>query len=617
MTYNNMVEMFRRFTDNHYFLKTFVHGEQPEMTNEKLEEYPLLFLLYTGSQYAEGTETLNFEVYILDLPLNKETRLENQTEVVSDCKQVAEDILADIELGGNIFVFPDFVNVVNASILPAIDTTTNLLSGVILSLGIDIPWTKDSCNAPITGVTPSTFAQDIVNTDGVILRQLTYFQPVVTLNDIEVEDVIDIFGTFPQPRRIVVTGSTIDSVVVDPLSGEMIIDTDCADATYSNGGAFVQQINSGSTYTAPQITVTDVDGSTRNVLPNIGVTCAWSPIAVKSTDDVVTLTTISSYPVGGVVNTADQRIRQQDNSVFVVAPFRTDVKIMNADISAVAQPGGLTEITVVLPPAPTPSGIAYKVVAPMSMLPLTTGVNDSRALFISGWYDRTNPVYPVSYAEIDSAATQADVRVTPATGTLSTASVIHTILKHNNAFGNKLRFTDSLGRESDATVGSDLYAHVNWLGHSFSGAIDKYVIDHLTGDGYYIKYVVDSGDYNLTNTAVGKTWADWMTAIASFNLGGFTDWKPLDCCTLRPHANKANLFESWAANFFISSRAPGEIAGQTDNRVTFITGENANSLNFNALYDSGSSSTIFPNAKATSGGFAQIIANVFPMRRHY
>jgi hypothetical protein len=159
---------------------------------------------------------------------------------------------------------------------------------------------------------------------------------------------------------------------------------------------------------------------------------------------------------------------------------------------------------------------------------------------------------------------------------------------------------------------------VNWLDHSFGGgAIDKYVIDHLTGDGYYIKYVTDDGDYNLTNTAVGKTWADWMTAISNLNLAGFTDWKPLDCCTLRPHANKANLFESWAANFFISSRATGEIAGQTDNRVSFVTGENANSLNYNALYDSGSSATIFPNAKATSGGFQQSIANVFPIRRHY
>jgi head-tail adaptor len=419
---------------------------------------------------------------------------------------------------------------------------------------------------------PLAFSQDVENTDGVVLRNFTAFANPAVLLDIEVEDVVDIFGTFPQPTRIVVEGSTVDDVVVNPSSGEMTIET----------------------------------------------VCPFQSIAVKSTDNIVTLTTISSYPVGGVVNTADQRIRQQNNNVIQSVPYRTDVKITNADINSITQTTAFTEIEVVLPPPPSPAGIAYKVVAPMSMLPLTTGVNDSRALFISGWYDRTNPVYPVSYAEINSAATQADVRVTPATGTNLTDPIIHTILKHNNAFGNKLRFTDSLGRQSDATVGSDLYAHVNWLGHSFGGgAIDKYVIDHLTGDGYMIKFITVDGDYNLTNTAVGKTWADWMTAISNLNLAGFTDWKPLDCCTLRPHANKANLFESWAANFFISSRATGEIAGQTDNRVTFITGENANSLNFNALYDSGSSSTIFPNAKATSGGFAQIIANVFPIRRHY
>jgi hypothetical protein len=132
-----------------------------------------------------------------------------------------------------------------------------------------------------------------------------------------------------------------------------------------------------------------------------------------------------------------------------------------------------------------------------------------------------------------------------------------------------------------------------------------------------VKYVTDSGDYNLTNTAVGKSWADWMTAIPLLNLAGFDDWQPLDCCSLRPHINKANIFETWAANFFITSRAPGEIAGQTDNRVLFVTGENANSLTFNALYDSGNASTILALNKATSGGFLQIISNVFPIRRHY
>jgi head-tail adaptor len=256
-----------------------------------------------------------------------------------------------------------------------------------------------------------------------------------------------------------------------------------------------------------------------------------------------------------IVNTGDQRIRQQDNVQIAQVPYRNTVKVINADIQAVTQTTGVTEIEVVIPPPPAPSGIAYKAVAPMSMLPLFTSVNDSRAYFIAGRYDRVNPSQPVSYAEIDSAATQADVRVTPATGTLSTDPIIHTILKDNNAFGNKLRFTDSLGRSSDAAVGSDLYAHTNWLGHSWAGAEPYYVIDHLTGDGYYVKYVVDSGDYNLTNGAVGKSWQDWMTAIPLLNLAGFNDWMPLDCCSLRPHINKANIFENWSANFFISVHA--------------------------------------------------------------
>jgi head-tail adaptor len=419
--------------------------------------------------------------------------------------------------------------------------------------------------------TPLAFSQDVENTDGVVLRNFTAFANPAVLLDIEVEGA-DIVGSFPQPTRIVVDGSDVDSVAVNETTGEMTIVT-------SN---------------------------------------EFQTITVKGTDEVITLTTISSYPAGGLVLTGDQRVRDQSNTIVASPiPFRRDFRIMNADISSVVTGATAQEVTVVLPPPPAPSGIAYKAVAPMSMLPLFTSVNDSRAYFLAGRYDRTNPSQPVSYAEIDSAATQADVRVTPATGTLSTDPIIHTILKDNNAFGNKLRFTDSLGRSSDATVGSNLYAHVDWLGHSWSGAEPYYVIDHLTGDGYYVKYVVDSGDYNLTNTAVGKSWQDWMTAIPLLSLAGFNDWMPLDCCSLRPHINKANLFESWADKFFISARATGEIAGQTDNRVLFITGENANSLTFNSLYDSGNAATIQALNKGTSGGFFQIIANVFPIRKHY
>ena len=418
--------------------------------------------------------------------------------------------------------------------------------------------------------TPLAFSQDVENTDGVVLRNFTAFANPAVLLDIEVEGA-DIVGSFPQPTRIVVEGSDVDSVSVNETSGEMTI-------------------------------VTSEE---------------FLPITVKGTDEVVTIATINSYPAGGLVLAGNQRVRQQDNATITTVPYRTDVKIINADIEAVTQTTAFTEIEVKTAPPLSPSGIAYKSVAPMSMLPITTDVNDSRALFISGWYDRTNPVYPVSYAEIDSAAQQSAVRAVAATGTSLTDPIIHTVLKHNNAFGNKLRFTDSLGNASDATVGSDLYAHVNWLGHSWTGATPYYVIDHLTGDGYYVKYVVDDGDYNMTNTTVGKSWSDWMTAIPLLNLAGFTDWQPLDCCTLRPHINKANLYESWADNFFISARASGEIAGSTDNRVLFITGENANSLTFNSLYDSGNAATIQALNKAKSGAFLNTIANVFPIRRHY
>jgi hypothetical protein len=625
ITLENVIHRFRLFAQNHNFIQSFSHGQEADLDLEKFQNYPIMHVVYRGLDIPNpktGAEVVyRFSVVFLDKPTIEENKTEQALFALGDTQLYALDLLAELRNGHEIFVFDEDFEIESAAIQYLQEEYSNTLWGTILDLGLSVPYEFNACLNPIQPYVPPAPSFETIrvrNTDGVLFLTITSSVDQ-TLQDIEVEGA-DIVGSFPQPTRIVVEGADVESVDVNEVTGEMTITVDgevCSPATYSNGGAFTKEIASGATYTAPEIVVTDVNGATRNVLPNIAVTCAWSAITVRSTDSVAIIGTINTYPSGGVALMGNQRVKQQDSATIDTVPYRDNIRIINADVASVFTEADETQITVVKETCPTPLGIAYKAVAPMSMLPLFTSVNDSRALFLSGWYDRTNPVYPVSYAEIDSAATQADVRAVAATGTSLTDPIIHTVLKHNNAFGNKLRFTDSLGNGSDATVGSDLYAHVNWVGHSWTGATPYYVIDHLTGDGYMVKYVVDSGDYNMTNTAVGKSWADWMTAIPLLNLAGFTDWKPLDCCSLRPHINKANIFETWAANFFITSRAPGEIAGQTDNRVLFVTGENANSLTFNALYDSGNASTILALNKATSGGFLQIIANVFPIRRHY
>jgi hypothetical protein len=110
-----------------------------------------------------------------------------------------------------------------------------------------------------------------------------------------------------------------------------------------------------------------------------------------------------------------------------------------------------------------------------------------------------------------------------------------------------------------------------------------------------------------------------MNFIATFTYGGFSVWVIIDASTDRPHYSKCNPTTVWADNFFRSSRAPGEIAGQTDNRTSMMTGENAAaSLNsFTGINDSSNNDMLLDFLKSATSGFAGRIMNIFVMRKHY
>jgi|DEB0MinimDraft_6_1074348.scaffolds.fasta_scaffold00757_21 hypothetical protein len=155
ITFNNIVSKFQEFVDNHYFLKTFSYGSPADVDLDKFEQYPLLHLVYTGGDYnSPKAKTYNLEVYILSLPPSEADKVGFQKESISDAEQVAEDILADIQNGGNIFQFGYKYDLVNASVTPLEEENSNALAGCLLDIAISVPYAYDSCNAPITGVEP-------------------------------------------------------------------------------------------------------------------------------------------------------------------------------------------------------------------------------------------------------------------------------------------------------------------------------------------------------------------------------------------------------------------------------------------------------------------------------
>jgi len=171
ITFNNIVERFEIFAENHFFIKTFSFGSPDDADLSKFTDFPLMHLVYTGANYDAGTKTYNIEVYILDVPADKTDKVDRQKEVVSDAEQCAEDIIADIKNGGNIFLFAQDYEVVNATTTPLEEETKNVLSGVLLDLSVAIPYEWDACNAPIDGVEPG--GTEVTYARRGVLRMLT------------------------------------------------------------------------------------------------------------------------------------------------------------------------------------------------------------------------------------------------------------------------------------------------------------------------------------------------------------------------------------------------------------------------------------------------------------
>jgi len=241
ITFNNIVERFEDFATSHFFIKSFSFGSPDDVDLAKFTEFPLMHMVYTGATYDTGTKTYNIEVYILDVPADKSDKVERQKEVVSDAEQCAEDIIADIRMGGNIFTFAQDYEVVNATTTPLEEETKNVLSGVLLDLSVAIPYEWDACNAPIDGVSPEGGDEPSYARRG-FLRMLTLdgSTDVLSVRTIKVNN-----GTLTDDGDGVVTLNTGGVETLDDLTDVDIISPEQGDVLSYNSGVQKWMINGG------------------------------------------------------------------------------------------------------------------------------------------------------------------------------------------------------------------------------------------------------------------------------------------------------------------------------------------------------------------------------------
>lgn len=154
ITFDNIITKFQEFAEDNYFIQSFSYGSPSDADLDKFEKYPLLHVVYTGASYGQGTKTYNLEVYIMSVPPGQGDKTLYQKADITNAERVAEDILADLQRGGNVFDFSHLYQLGTASVTPLEETKSNTLAGCLLDLSIIVPYQHDSCNAPLTGVTP-------------------------------------------------------------------------------------------------------------------------------------------------------------------------------------------------------------------------------------------------------------------------------------------------------------------------------------------------------------------------------------------------------------------------------------------------------------------------------
>ena len=159
-TYNVIVDRFRQFAAGHFQLRRFTHGEISQADLEKEAEWPWMHVKPRAINYAPGTRAFSFEIFISDLPRDKEDKTGYQAESITDCSLIFQDLINEIHLG---HMFGDDVVLtrpVNSE--PFVEQYTHTLTGVtgIIELNLDYDWSACSIPASWNYNTPTDSPSD-------------------------------------------------------------------------------------------------------------------------------------------------------------------------------------------------------------------------------------------------------------------------------------------------------------------------------------------------------------------------------------------------------------------------------------------------------------------------
>lgn len=147
VTYKVILERFAAFAEGHYLIQKFTQGDLSSMDISKELGHPFMHVRPVSYTAEGGSRQFTFNVIFADIPRDKENHTKYQTECISDCIQLYEDLLAEIRNGGVIFgTDVELIGGATAEVFTA--ELTHTLSGVQGTFTLSFPWNWSACIIP-------------------------------------------------------------------------------------------------------------------------------------------------------------------------------------------------------------------------------------------------------------------------------------------------------------------------------------------------------------------------------------------------------------------------------------------------------------------------------------
>ena len=156
-SFNNVIDTLKCVGEQHLNIHTVTSGDIWEIDLEKNTLYPLFHINPENVTVSVNTRTFNFQLFVMDLVEPHES---NEQEVMSDCLEIMNDIIAIYKHGEILYGYNDVAGEEQRyfidddfTIEPFTERFDNAVTGWVMSFAITIENELNSCIVPIDNTT--------------------------------------------------------------------------------------------------------------------------------------------------------------------------------------------------------------------------------------------------------------------------------------------------------------------------------------------------------------------------------------------------------------------------------------------------------------------------------